>query len=125
MRIRNILWVLALMGILVFVASAAGIDGKWKSEMPGRDGQTRTNIYTFKADGEKLTGSISGGMGGEQQIQDGKVKGDDISFVVVRNFQGNEMKMEYKGKVSGDELKMTMQFGEMPAREIVAKRVKE
>jgi hypothetical protein len=46
--------------------------------------------------------------------------------VVVRNFQGQEMKQTYKGKVAGDEIKMSMQFRpEAPPREMVYKRVKE
>ncbi len=125
MRTRELLVALALIGLLAMAATAATIDGKWKSEMTSPDGQTRTTNYTFKADGDKLTGTISGRQG-DTPITDGKITGDDISFVVVRNFGGQERKMEYKGKVSGDEIKLTVQFGpDTPAREIVAKRVKE
>ena len=124
MQTRKLFWVVALMGVMALVASAADIDGKWKSEMQTPDGQTRTSTYTFKADGEKLTGTVSGRMG-ETPIGEGTIKGDEISFVVVRNFGGEERKMKYKGKVSGDELKMTMEMGDMGSREVVAKRVKE
>jgi hypothetical protein len=106
-------------------ASAATIDGKWTSEMTTPNGQTRTSTFTFKAEGEKLTGTVSGRQG-DTPITEGKISGDEISFVVVRNFGGEERKMQYKGKVSGDEIKMTVQFGpDMPPRELVAKRVKE
>jgi hypothetical protein len=125
MKTRNIILVLAMMGIMGMVAMAASIDGKWKSEAPGRDGTPMTTTYTFKADGDKLTGTVTG-RGGETAITEGKVNGDEISFVVVRNFGGEERKMQYKGKVSGDELKISVQFGpDMPPRESVAKRVKE
>ena len=124
MQTRKLFWVVALMGVLAVAAFAADIDGKWKSEMQTPDGQTRTSTYTFKADGDKLTGAVSGRMG-ETPISEGTIKGDEISFVVVRNFGGEERKMQYKGKVSGDELKMTMQMGDMGSREVVAKRVKE
>jgi len=124
MQTRKLFWVIALMGVLAVAAFAADIDGKWKSEMQTPDGQTRTSTYTFKADGDKLTGTVSGRMG-ETPISEGTIKGDEISFVVVRNFGGEERKMQYKGKVSGDELKMTMQMGDMGSREVVAKRVKE
>ncbi len=125
MKIRSIILVLALMGLMGMVAMAASIDGKWKSEMPGRDGTPQTTTYTFKADGDKLTGTVTG-RGGETAITEGKISGDDISFVVVRNFGGEERKIQYKGKVSGDEIKITIQMGpDMPAREALAKRVKE
>jgi hypothetical protein len=45
---------------------------------------------------------------------------------VVRNFGGEERKLQYKGKLAGDELNLSVQFGpDMPPREFVAKRVKE
>jgi len=113
-----------LVGILATVAVAADITGKWKSEAPGRDGTPQLTTYTFKVEGEKLTGTVSGRQN-DTAISDGKINGDEISFVVVRNMGGQDMKIEYKGKVAGDEIKLTITVPERPAREVVAKRVKE
>jgi uncharacterized protein (DUF2147 family) len=125
MSFHKLLAASALIGLLAAVASAADIDGKWKSEYTTPDGQSRTTTYTLKADGDKLTGTVSGRQG-DTAITEGKISGDEISFVVVRNFRGEERKMQYKGKVSGDEIKLTVTFGpDMPPREMVAKRVKE
>lgn len=124
MQIRKLLVALALVAVLAFSAMAADISGKWKSESPGRDGTPVTTNYTFKVDGDKLTGTVTG-RGGETAITEGKVSGDEISFIVVRTFQGEERKIQYKGKVSGDEIKLTITFGDMAPREAVAKRVKE
>ncbi len=125
MRLRKWLPIIAIVGLLAGVAFAAAVDGKWKAESTGPDGQTRTTNFTFKADGDKLTGTVSGRQS-DTAISEGKINGDEISFVVVRNFQGQERKMQYKGKVAGDEIKLTVQFGpDMPPREMVAKRVKE
>jgi hypothetical protein len=126
MQIRRLIWVLALIGVLsVFAAAADNITGKWKSEAPGRDGTPMTTTYTFKVDGEKLTGTVSGRQG-DIAISEGKVTGDEISFVVVRNMGGEERKIQYKGKVAGDEMKLSIQFNpDNPPREVVAKRVKE
>ena len=41
---------------------------------------------------------------GETAISDGKVDGDNISFVVKMERNGNEIKMPYTGKVSGNEI---------------------
>jgi len=88
------------------VAAAAGVTGKWVAQVPGRDGQTREVTFNLKAAGEKLTGTMSGRQG-DVDITDGKVKGDEVSFDVTMNMQGNAMKMAYKGKVAGDEIKFT------------------
>lgn len=101
-------------------AIAADIDGKWTAQVPGRDGQTREQTFTFKADGEKLTGTV-GGMRGDTPISDGKISGGDVSFVVVRTTQKGELKQEYKGKLSGAELKLSYSFGDQ-TREITAKK---
>jgi hypothetical protein len=107
------------------LAWAAGVDGKWTAQVPGRGGQTRESTFTFKAEGEKLTGTVSG-MQGDNPISDGKISGDEISFTLKLNFQGNEITFLYKGKVSGDEIKMTRtrQGGDQPGQEFTAKRAK-
>jgi len=110
---------------LATASFAADVTGKWTAEVAGRNGQTRTTNFDFKVEGEKLTGSMSG-MQGDVPLVDGTVKGDDIAFNVVMSFNGNEMKLIYKGKVAGDVIKMTRtrEGAEGPAQEFEAKRVK-
>jgi hypothetical protein len=116
----------ALLGIFAFAASAADVTGKWTAQVPGRGGNTTENTFVFKVDGAKLTGTMDAGRGGPIEITDGKVSGDDISFTVVRNFGGNDMKFVYKGKVSGSEIKFTRTMEGMdnapPPAEFTAKK---
>jgi hypothetical protein len=95
------------MGIFAFAASAADVTGKWTAEVPGRNGNMQTNTFVLKADGAKLTGTANGGRGGDVEITNGKVDGDSVSFVVVRDFGGTSVKITYKGTVSGDSIKFT------------------
>lgn len=116
---------------LVTAAFAADVSGKWTAEMPargggnggGRGGQAMTQTITLKADGDTLTGSISGRMG-ETQISNGKIDGDTVKFDVVREFNGNSMTMHYTGAISGDQInfKVQREGGDAPAREFTAKR---
>lgn len=125
MKMRTMVMVAAFVLAGLSVVWAADVNGKWVAQVPGRGGQTRETTFNFKAEGAKLTGTVSG-MQGDQPISDGKIAGDDISFVVVANFQGNEVKLVYKGKVAGDEIKMTRtrEGSDQPPQEFVAKRVK-
>jgi hypothetical protein len=120
-RIASITGALVLAGTLAL--QAADISGKWTAQVPGRDGQTRETTFTFKVEGEKLTGTTSG-RAGDVPITDGTVKGDAIAFTVVMNFQGNEVKLLYKGTVAGEEIKFTRQRegGDQPPAEFVAKK---
>jgi hypothetical protein len=115
---------LALLGCLISaVLFAADVTGKWTAEVPGRGGQTRQVTLNLKADGEKLTGTI-GGPAGDTEISDGKVDGGNITFTVTREFNGNTIKMNYAGTVSGDEIKfkVSREGGEGRNMEFTAKR---
>ena len=106
-------------------AWAADVTGKWTAQVPGRGGQTRETTFNLKAEGDKLTGTVSG-MQGDNAISDGKVSGDEISFKVKVSFNGNDFTMAYKGKVAGDEIKFTRTFEgrDAPPTEFTAKRAK-
>jgi hypothetical protein len=108
------------MCLFAVAAFAADVNGKWTYEMTTPNGDKRQGALNLKAEGDKLTGTVSG-MRGETPISDGKINGDDISFAVVRSRDGQEFKMLYKGKVVGDQLNLTVQFGER-SFDIVAKR---
>jgi hypothetical protein len=102
--------VMAAALLLAVSAFAGDVTGKWKGTVETPNGPRETTL-TLKAEGAALTGSISGRQG-ETPIQDGKIDGDKVSFTVVRNFNGNEFKMNYKGAVSGNEMKLNYNMGE-------------
>lgn len=109
--------------------------GTWTWTTPGRNGgPDRVNTLKLKVEGEKLTGTISspggrqGGQARDTAIEDGKIKGDEISFSVTREFGGNKFTSKYSGKVSADTIKGKMEFernGEAQSRTWEAKRETE
>lgn len=64
--------------------------------------------YTFKADGDKLTGTTTSPDGKEMAIKDGKINGDNMSFSISVDMGGQEMNIEMKGVLSGDDLKLSL-----------------
>jgi hypothetical protein len=119
---RTLRFGLSIALALAAVALAADISGKWVAQVPTRDGGTREAVFNLKASGDGVTGTITSPRG-DQQITDGKISGDDISFTVVVEFNGNQMKFVYKGKVAGDEIKFTRQRdGDDRVQEFTAKR---
>jgi hypothetical protein len=101
---------IALAALTHGVSFGADIDGKWTAQVQGRNG-TRTQTLMLKASGNTLTGSIQEGQGGSVEISNGTIDGDNISFSVVREFRQNKITQEYKGVVSGGELKLTESGG--------------
>ena len=119
LRKLSIACVLVLM--TVFSAAAADVSGNWTAMVPGRGGDPMKTDFTFKVNGDQLTGTTSGPQG-DVPIKDGKVSGDTITFTQEVNFGGNDVKLIYKGKVSGDEIKFTREREGGQAREFTAKR---
>jgi hypothetical protein len=119
---RKSFLLLALLLALSIPARAADIAGKWTASFDTQIG-VQNYTYTFKVDGAKLTGTAESQFG-KTEITEGTVKGDEISFVESVNYEGNALKIEYKGKISGDEIKFTRNVADMVTEEIVAKRVK-
>ena len=121
--------VLALGAVTTQAADKKDASGTWTwAQQGGRGGQggqggqgaaanatPRKSTLKLKIDGDKLTGTLTQpgrGRPGQDgaaapaptptEISDGKVKGDEISFSVKREFGGNTMVIKYAGKVAGD-----------------------
>jgi hypothetical protein len=120
--------ILAL-GVTEVRAADSKATGTWTWTQQGRGGgagggggnaPARKSTLKLKADGDKLTGSLTQPMGGGRRggagggaaaaeptptdISDGKIKGDEISFSVKRSFNGNEFVTKYSGKIDGDKI---------------------
>jgi hypothetical protein len=121
---KTVVCVLALICVLAAVGLAADISGKWSAQVPGRDGQAREQVFTFKVAGDAVTGTMSAGQAGEAPIADGKLSGDTLTFTVTREMGGNSVKWNFTGKIAGDEIKLKREGGQGQPREFTAKRVK-
>lgn len=77
--------------------------GTWTWSTPARNGgQARETTLKLKMEGDKVTGTVTGRQGAEIKIENAKLNGDEISFDITREFQGNSRTMKYKGKIAGD-----------------------
>jgi hypothetical protein len=124
-RKKAVIWAVLSLALMVSLY-AADPTGKWTAEFDTQIG-VQKYTYELKAEGTQLTGKAIGKRGDQEEavvIQDGKINGDEISFVEMLKFGDQELRIEYKGKVSGDEIKFTRRVGEFATEEFVAKRVK-
>ena len=108
--------------LLVFSSMlfAADITGTWTASFDTEIG-VQNYTYTFKVEGNKLTGRVKSQYS-DGEISEGTVNGDDISFVENLTFEGMPLRIVYKGKVSGDEIKLSRVVAELFTEEAVAKR---
>ena len=116
-------------GLLLVMATAAAafaadVTGTWMASFDTQVGMQKYT-YTFKVEGNKLTGKAKSELANaETEITEGTVNGDDVSFVENLNFQDMPLRIVYKGKIAGDEIKFTRTLLDMFTEELVAKRSK-
>jgi len=111
---------IAALVCFTFIASAADVTGKYTAEVPGRNG-TQTNTFTFKTTGDKVEGSVTT-QRGDTPIVDGKLTGDTLTFTTVANFNGNEIKTTYTGKVKADSIDFSRDNGRGTPATFTAKK---
>lgn len=92
-------------------ATASGnISGVWDFAVETANGSGQP-VFTFKQDGENLTGSYKGQFG-EAPVT-GTVKGSDVKFSIKINFQGQDFTVMYTGTVDGNSIKGKVVLGEL------------
>ena len=113
---KAILTVLVAM-FAVIAANAQKIDGKWKAAFETPQGAMEL-IYTFKTDGENLTGSIATDFG-DMGFTNGKVSETEISYVL--DMMGNPITQ--KGIIEGDVIKISMDLFDGEKIEMILTKV--
>jgi hypothetical protein len=88
----------------------ANVAGAWALTIDTGQG-TATPGVTFQQDGEKLTGTYSSQIFGEQKIT-GSVKGNAITFGFTATMEGNTFQITYTGTVEKDTMKGKVSFGD-------------
>lgn len=102
--------VVALLVLLALTvrARAANVDvsGTWKGSFEfGGDSYPLT--LRLAASGNTLTGTVDGLPTTPAEIHDGKISGNNVTFWLNTDYEGNTYKLVYSGKVSGDQIAFT------------------
>ena len=103
--------------LIVFVVTmaaslcAADVGGKWVGDVNTPDGQTISLTFTFKLDGARVSGTVTGPQG-DIQIADGKMDGETLSFGFDVDAGGQQLSFKCTGKLAAEnQLKITMNGG--------------
>ena len=105
-------------------AAAADIAGIWKAVVETPNG-TMESTLDLKVAGTKLTGTVTSAQMPATPISDGKVDGDNLSFVVKRDGPNGQFVINYQGTVSGDDMKLKIEIPQFDRSfDMVAKRAK-
>src|ERR1041385_346660 len=91
--------ILLTIWLLCASAFAADISGKWEFAVQ-LDAGSGSPTFTFQQTGDKMTGTYNGLLGNAEL--NGTVKGDVVEFSFESAFQGEKVKVVYKGTIASD-----------------------
>ena len=106
--------------LCVCTLSAADLTGIWVGQIPGRNGDLQDIAFKFTQTGTTLAGKLYGDYQ-STPISEGKISGDQITFVVLAPEQAgnqiNRAKLRFSGSITnqptapsvsaGDEIELT------------------
>ena len=100
---RNFLLAGVILLAIAALAAAGDVTGTWQGAFNFQDQSVPLKIE-LKGSSD-ITGTVTGLPSGPAQIKDGKLDGENLTFWLTTEYQGSPIKLVYKGKVSGDEIK--------------------
>lgn len=104
-----------------YLALMAMVVGSWKLSYTTANGLAREAVLELKQAGDQISGTLSGSRG-TTPVAEVVSNGNDISFVVVRKGNGDEVRVVYRGTVEADTMRLKMEYGGRPAVEIRGKK---
>jgi hypothetical protein len=95
------------LGLATAVSADHHVDGKWVLDVSLGDGQGGQATLELKEEAGKLSGTYTGALGTVALV--GTVTGDQVEIW----FDSEAGKISYQGKVSGDTMEGTCEYGQL------------
>ena len=95
---------------ILFLLFAGDITGIWTGQIPGRNGDLLDISFKFTQDGATLGGKLYGDYM-SAPITEGKISGDQVTFLVIAPEQAgnqiNRTKLRFSGTIKAGEIELT------------------
>lgn len=85
-------------------------DGAWRAEYKMSRGRSHTFTLTLRSSGGTLSGTISSPRG-SVKITEGTIDGRNVSLMVKRRANYDEIDITYTGTIDGDAMQLSMRVG--------------
>ncbi len=104
---KTAIYVAAALCLVAGLLTAADLTGSWKGQFDF-NGNPVPLTFDLKANGDALSGSITGLPAGVAEIKEGKIQGNAVTFSIMTQYQGDPVKLLYKGQVQDDGIHFNM-----------------
>jgi len=102
-------------------AAQAGADGVWKARYTTSEKRTHEFTLTIKTSDGAISGTVASPRG-SVPITKGTISGRDLTFVVTRRANYDEIDVTFTGTIDGDVMKLRMQVAGREAVSMTARR---
>jgi hypothetical protein len=101
---------LVILTLYALTLSAADLAGIWVGQIPGRNGDLQDVAFKFTQTGATLGGKLYGDYQ-STPISEGKISGDQITFLVIAQEQAgnqiNQTRLRFTGTIQTGEIELT------------------
>ena len=97
----------AIAASAILLMAQPSFTGKWLAEYSTPQGDRRETTFFLTQHGNELTGAILNGFR-MQNISEGRVSGEEATWVVVTGSGDRQRRTEYRAKLMGDALTITL-----------------
>ncbi len=102
-------WLFALLALAFSVGiAAADLSGDWYFDVQSPNGPGHRDVL-FRQEGTRVIGFIDSDSASGRFV--GRVQGDDLEFTAVLEFGGEPMAAVYQGRIDGDRMSGTIEYG--------------
>jgi hypothetical protein len=96
--------------LCAWTVSGADLSGIWVGQIPGRNGELQDIAFKFTQSGTTLGGKLYGDYQ-STPISEGKISGDQVTFLVIAPEQAgnqiNRARLRFSGSIQSDEMELT------------------
>ncbi|MDR3377289.1 MAG: alpha/beta hydrolase-fold protein [Verrucomicrobiae bacterium] len=115
----------SIFGLLIPTARASDIVGQWHAEFDTQIGLQKY-LFAFQTNGGTLTGTATVEVGEQKrevEFKEAKITGDIVSFVEMLSLQGNEIRIQYTGRIGTNGIDFQREVGDFAKENFKATRV--
>lgn len=96
----------ACLCLFAMVLPGADLSGIWTGQLSGRYGEIQDVSFKFTQTGSVLIGKMYG-ESESTPIREGKIEGEQITFIIGNEMNGGQSKFTYTGTIKGSDIEIT------------------
>jgi hypothetical protein len=96
--------------LFAMLLPAADVTGTWKGSLDANGRSTPVTLELKSVESGLVTGVVQGFPTPDSDVRDGRIDGNNLSFFINIDYEGEAARLVFKGTVSGNEIDLDMRM---------------